>query len=251
MPKSSLVNEGHSRKCQNTRDFDCPERQRKPRRISRGTHHGLDAVDSELEYDSEYSSGCDGMHAIRQCESGREEIPPVKLCVGLNDMEIALELDTGAARTVIPERVWRQIGRPEITRYTGILQEYGGSPLEVIGAVRVKASFRGHQEMTEIIVVRRHDCQPTLGRELKLEALLLRVRQLCPLDLGTIRKGISLWQEDTRMEPNASVEGMCRWKFRSSMEASSRSSPESQAIQNPGKHACSFDGCGSAKPCPT
>ncbi|CAD5235248.1 unnamed protein product [Bursaphelenchus xylophilus] len=166
MPKSSLVNEGHSRKCQNTRDFDCPERQRKPRRISRGTHLGLDAVDSESEYDSEYSSGCDGMHAIRQCESGREEIPPAKLCVRLNDMEIALELDTGAARTVIPERVWRQIGHPEITRYTGILQEYGGSPLEVIGAVRVNASFRGHQKMTEIIVVRRHDCQPTLGRDL-------------------------------------------------------------------------------------
>uniref|UniRef100_A0A1I7S5E1 Peptidase A2 domain-containing protein n=1 Tax=Bursaphelenchus xylophilus TaxID=6326 RepID=A0A1I7S5E1_BURXY len=153
----------------------CPKRgQRQPptnqgyQRRQNGRNSGIRAVLPESRYDSEVSSDDDDacLALGQEVEVRRVSIPPVWLKVKLNDIEIAMELDSGAVRSVIPKPVWEKIGRPKISSYTGELQGYGGKPLNVLGTAYIDASFGKHSVLTEMVIVRDRKGQALFGRDL-------------------------------------------------------------------------------------
>ncbi|CAD5223264.1 unnamed protein product [Bursaphelenchus xylophilus] len=153
----------------------CPKRgQRQPptnqgyQRRQNGRNSGIRAVLPESRYDSEVSSDEDDacLALEQEVEVRRVSIPPVWLKVKLNDIEIAMELDSGAVRSVIPKPVWEKIGRPKISSYTGELHGYGGKPLNVLGTAYIDASFGKHSVLTEMVIVRDRKGQALFGRDL-------------------------------------------------------------------------------------
>ncbi|CAD5222802.1 unnamed protein product [Bursaphelenchus xylophilus] len=153
----------------------CPKRgQRQPptnqgyQRRQNGRNSGIRAVLPESRYDSEVSSDEDDacLALEQEVEVRRVSIPPVWLKVKLNDIEVAMELDSGAVRSVIPKPVWEKIGRPKISSYTGELQGYGGKPLNVLGTAYIDASFGKHSVLTEMVIVRDRKGQALFGRDL-------------------------------------------------------------------------------------
>ncbi|CAD5227577.1 unnamed protein product [Bursaphelenchus xylophilus] len=87
------------------------------------------------------------------------------LKVEVNGHEFEMELDSGAARSVIPESVWIDMGKPRVTPCRGQLKAYGGNKLPIKGNCRVEVTFEGRHSEVEIAVMEGRG-QALFGRDL-------------------------------------------------------------------------------------
>ena len=117
-----------------------------------------------------------------------KRVPPIMMAVTLNNMKLDMEVDTGSFYSLMSERVFLKTWpisteRPQIRGVSNKLNVYGGSPLNVLGAINVNAFTDKMQQSiyTDIIVVK--DDGPTLlGRglmnALKIDKIDLSVNNI-------------------------------------------------------------------------
>ena len=114
------------------------------------------------------------------------KVPPIKIQVMANRHDIEMELDTGAAVSLMSERTFHKIFKNELELKpsTVILRSYSGHRLEVLGVVDLTITHHAHHAQTARLplVVVTGDGPSLLGRNWL---------QLIKLDWGSI-KTISL-----------------------------------------------------------
>uniref|UniRef100_A0A7E4UR70 Peptidase A2 domain-containing protein n=1 Tax=Panagrellus redivivus TaxID=6233 RepID=A0A7E4UR70_PANRE len=82
----------------------------------------------------------------------------------INGKLVEFKLDSGAEISVLGERAWRQLGKPAV-RPIGPVGSYGTMG-PMIGRARVRMSFAGRKEMTDVAVARGLDRISLFGRDL-------------------------------------------------------------------------------------
>ncbi len=111
----------------------------------------------------------------------------MKVSVFLNDRQYKMLLDTGAARTLVSERTWNDIGRPQIQPTRLRLVTYTGEAIRLLGQARVKVRHRGKQLAADVVITA-GDRQDVLGRDL-LQILLPELATVCePQVVGVVKK---------------------------------------------------------------
>ena len=82
---------------------------------------------------------------------------PVTLCVLLNDSPLEMEVDTGAAASVISEKtywaLWPKQRRPQLQDTSILLRTYTGEQLKVKGQVSVAVCYGGTAMSLNLLVV--------------------------------------------------------------------------------------------------
>ncbi|CAD5206231.1 unnamed protein product [Bursaphelenchus okinawaensis] len=91
--------------------------------------------------------------------------PPTMLAVQINGQNFEMELDSGAAVLVIPEGVWDNVGKPQLTPTLGRLKAYGGTPLPLKGSCTVEMKFEGQTTCAKLVVLE-GDGHLLFGRDL-------------------------------------------------------------------------------------
>ncbi len=91
------------------------------------------------------------------CLSGRTT-DPLRETVQINQVDVSMEVDTGASLSVISEETykasWSLERRPPLRPSGAGLRTYTGEELEVLGRVVVSVSYRGQQKELSLLVVR-------------------------------------------------------------------------------------------------
>ena len=90
------------------------------------------------------ASGADtscSVYEIGQVRSGSRK--PILLDVEVNGIPLAMELDTGAELSVVPEKLWKAKWPDVCVHPCNVrLRAYGGTNLQVLGEVRVRVKYQ-------------------------------------------------------------------------------------------------------------
>eukprot|EP00731_Ephydatia_muelleri_P003073 Em0001g3073a len=82
---------------------------------------------------------------------------PLKAPVKINNVTIVMEVDTGAAASVISERTyknsWVGVPRPPLLSTDVLLRTYSGERLDIRGEIKVDVQFRGKEAKLNLLVV--------------------------------------------------------------------------------------------------
>ena len=85
-------------------------------------------------------------------------VKPIRVSVEINGQSLDMELDTGASVSVISEsiyfKLWNSDSRPTLKPSKFCLKTYTGSVMEVFGVLIVKASYKGHNKVVQLHVVK-------------------------------------------------------------------------------------------------
>lgn len=82
--------------------------------------------------------------------------PPIDVKVRVNNVDVMMELDTGASVTIISEQTYRKIwpqGAPPLQPSTTRLRTYTGEELEVLGSIHTRVEYKGQRENLPLLVV--------------------------------------------------------------------------------------------------
>ncbi|KAL1481112.1 hypothetical protein MTO96_050454 [Rhipicephalus appendiculatus] len=72
----------------------------------------------------------------------------------LGRKRVQMQVDTGAAVSLISEDLWKQlVNPPPLTPSTVKLKTYGGAPLEVKGQAEVPVEYNGRRKILPVVVV--------------------------------------------------------------------------------------------------
>ncbi len=126
------------------------------------------------------------------------------LPISLNGHQLKMEVDTGAAVTLVNEFVWNSIGSPKLRRCPYKLNRYGNVPIKVIGMADVNVSLTPGSSVELPLIVVKGDGNSLLGRTwivaLKLDvnkfvksADIHTISQVAPADL--IEPVLNMFQE--------------------------------------------------------
>ena len=94
--------------------------------------------------------------------SNKTNSNPILVSGQLNSVDVKMELDTGAARSLISttdyDSLWTKSKKPKILPTTETLRVYGGSPLPVVGEISVQATLGDKSKLRKVkfIVVQGH-----------------------------------------------------------------------------------------------
>ena len=82
---------------------------------------------------------------------------PLKAPVKVNNVRIEMEIDTGAAASVISKRTYRNAwvreARPSLLTTNVLLRTYSGERLNIRGEIKVDVQFRDKQARLNLLVV--------------------------------------------------------------------------------------------------
>ena len=82
---------------------------------------------------------------------------PITAVVTVNDMELTLEVDTGASRSLISEYTYLNLRRegqvPELQSTSAQLQTYTGERLETLGYISAQVKYQDQTDQLDLIVV--------------------------------------------------------------------------------------------------
>ena len=67
---------------------------------------------------------------------------PICTQVTVNETRIKMEIDTGCAVTLIPEKIWRLIKQPALKPTSKRLRTYTGEPVEMLGKFVAEARIK-------------------------------------------------------------------------------------------------------------
>ena len=112
--------------------------------------------------------------------------PPISVSVVVDGSPVQMELDTGAALSLMAETVFRQLFPTKELEPTKIrLCAYSGEPIEVLGSVDVKATYKEQSATLPLLVVK-HSGPTLLGRnwlqQFKLDWREIHTIQINPLE---------------------------------------------------------------------
>uniref|UniRef100_A0A0N5BM34 Peptidase A2 domain-containing protein n=1 Tax=Strongyloides papillosus TaxID=174720 RepID=A0A0N5BM34_STREA len=96
------------------------------------------------------------------CEIGDNE-QNAKIIVIINNNRVKMLLDTGACKTIINEKIWREIGEPMIKERSNTLKTFSGEIIKVINECKCRIKISGKEGIFDI-VVDKGKCQNLLGR---------------------------------------------------------------------------------------
>ncbi|XP_048578018.1 uncharacterized protein K02A2.6-like [Nematostella vectensis] len=89
----------------------------------------------------------------------------VTVTITVNGKEIPMEVDTGAARTVIPEKLFKEnFGHLKLKNASTSLKTYSGSVLPLIGETEVLVEYEGQSAKLPLIVAKVESKPAILGR---------------------------------------------------------------------------------------
>ena len=89
--------------------------------------------------------------------------PPIKVKLGVNDIPVVFEVDTGAAKSILPEEVYRKdFAHVSLQKCSDILTTYSGDQLRVLGQSDVTVTYNGQRAVLPIVVVQACRNQPPL-----------------------------------------------------------------------------------------
>ena len=128
----------------------------KPRRRFRRNKY----VDAATDQSAEDSDPDLPVHKV-----GHASSHPIKVDLLINDTKLSMELDTGAAITIISERVWKQqFPQHKLQASKVLLKTYTGEPMPVRGEIPVRVRYQDQEHSLTLTVVR-GDAPLLLGRE--------------------------------------------------------------------------------------
>ena len=95
---------------------------------------------------------------------------PLVVTVNASDVDLQMEIDTGASVSVISEQmywtVWSDEQRPVLHQSTAQLRTYSGELMCVLGSITVSVSYRDQECELPLLVVRGVSAKlPLLGRD--------------------------------------------------------------------------------------
>jgi transposase InsO family protein len=130
-------------------------------RSSSAIHAVLDAspIAEPMQHDSailHLGTTTDQIHAM---EEAKEQII-------IDGVSIPMQMDTGAAVSVLSSEIWERLNRPKLLRCQRRLQAYDGHELRVLGRLSTAIEYRGRLHPADLTVV--HASKPfgLLGRDL-------------------------------------------------------------------------------------
>ena len=112
--------------------------------------------------------------------------PPITVPVQIEGSSVQMELDTGAAFSLMSETAFRQLfPTKELEPSTIRLCAYSGEPIEVIGSVYIDVTYKEQSAQLPLLIVR-HNGPTLLGRnwlqQLRLDWREIHTIQLDPLE---------------------------------------------------------------------
>lgn len=120
---------------------------------------------------------------------GETKVNPITMTILMDKVKLEMEVDTGAARSLISEKTYEQLWsncmtRPKLRPSSVNLKVYGGSPLKVTGEIDVWVKLPDEQSslrQAKVIVTKDHG-PSLLGRD------LLNLLELSEVKLSNINK---------------------------------------------------------------
>ena len=145
---------GHLAKvCRTKKAF---HKQDKHRTSSRGTHQITEGEDNE----------CATEYTMYNCHANGTT--PLLVKVTVNDIELQMEVDTGATLSVISEhtyrKLWSDTDAPPLQHSTAKLKTYTGEKISVKGSIEVDVTYQEQKARLSLIVVQ-GDGPSLLGRD--------------------------------------------------------------------------------------
>ena len=90
-----------------------------------------------------------------------ERDAPITVCLTLDGKQVTMEVDTGAAKTIMSEKAFRKLWpRRSLDKTEVRLQSYMGEPIPVVGSVVVSTTDENQTADLPLIVVKGNE--PTL-----------------------------------------------------------------------------------------
>ena len=120
---------------------------------------------------------------------GGSSRPPIQIDLSLNGSPTQMELDTGAARTLISEKTYQSLWKkpPKLKKSSIKLRTYAGESLKVLGSLLVTVRYQDQEIETSLLVVEGTG-QSLLGRDwlshIKLDWKSLTICSIKPV--GTL-----------------------------------------------------------------
>ena len=132
--------------------------------------------------------------------------PPLTLTVRLNEAKISMEVDTGAAVSLISDTtfkgLWPEASRPPLQPSSVLLRTYTGEQLSLLGQVSVNVSYGGKCHKLLPLLIVRGNGPSLLGRDwvstlaLKLEELsVLHTRNVDSLQ-GILERHAEVFRDE-------------------------------------------------------
>ncbi|KAK6056210.1 hypothetical protein COOONC_06285 [Cooperia oncophora] len=81
--------------------------------------------------------------------------PPVMLEMKVNGKKIPFELDTGASLSIIDERTWYSLGRPQLSKAEVAATAFDNNRIKFQGKVPIHVEFAGNEATVDVHVLRR------------------------------------------------------------------------------------------------
>ena len=150
---------GHIAKACYSRERE--RKQQQPRRQQQRTHQLTTNIDPHGTSNAEYSMH----HASTDVRTSK----PVYVTLQVNQADLTMEVDTGAAFSVISEEtynnLWSHTSAPVLKQVNGpLLKTYTGEPISLKGLIRVPVIYNDQSKMLDLLVVKGNG--PTLmGRD--------------------------------------------------------------------------------------
>ena len=151
---------GHIARACRSKTQPQPHRTRTPRARRRNVHHvGEEDPSSE---DSDYSAIDFVVDAVGTGERGERDAP-ITVCMAVDGQPVNMEVDTGAAKTIMPEKAFRKLWPGRSLDKTDVrLQSYLGEPIPVVGSVIVQVEYEDQRANLPLIVHVVKGNRPTL-----------------------------------------------------------------------------------------
>ena len=126
-----------------------------------------------------------------------QRVNPIEVKVVVNRAEMVMDLDTGAAVSVISEQTYRSTW-PHCQPSTIKLHTYSGEELEMLGSIPVQVNYQGPQEELPLLVVRGTGAS-LLGRnwlqKIRLDWQGIRQLQQLPALQGILQRYIEVFED--------------------------------------------------------
>lgn len=128
---------------------------------NKGKAQGARPVRRVHEKDSEE----DVTEPMMAIQSTNRYLPPLEVRVSMDNCSLSMEIDTGASRSVISEKQFRELWPNRTLKPSSVqLQTYSKEPLPVLGQIKVRAEYAGQEAKLPLLIVK-GDGPPLMGRD--------------------------------------------------------------------------------------
>uniref|UniRef100_A0A0N4Z3Z8 CCHC-type domain-containing protein n=1 Tax=Parastrongyloides trichosuri TaxID=131310 RepID=A0A0N4Z3Z8_PARTI len=84
----------------------------------------------------------------------RENLQRGNIKMELNNVEVEFLLDTGACKTLLSEKSWRNLGAPTLRKKEQTLRDFNGNKIETLGVMKTNMNYKGKVSEVEVTVVK-------------------------------------------------------------------------------------------------